>query len=125
MCYNDSRIKKKGVFQMKLALANQIRADFIKILLDYFTNRGEDVGMIASNVLNFPTVIDGEECWVEVSVKVPKGTKDEEYDGYGRREDYIISLEDKADKAAKKEAEKAAKLAKQAARKKAKEEKAE
>ena len=110
---------------MKLALANQARAEFIKTLYDFFSERGEDVGMTASNVLNFPTVVDGEECWIEVSVKVPKGTKDEEYDGYGRREDYNISLEEKADKAAKKEAEKAAKLAKQAARKKAKEEKAE
>lgn len=109
---------------MKLTLANQVRAAFIKVLFDFFTERGEDVGMVASNVFNLPTVIDGEECWIEVSVKVPKGTKDEEYDGYGRREDYTISLEEKADKAAKKEAEKAAKLAKQAERKKAKEKEA-
>lgn len=110
---------------MKLTLANQVRAAFIKVLFDFFTERGEDVGMVASNVFNLPTVIDGEECWVEVSVKVPKGTKDEEYDGYGRREDYTISLEEKADKAAKKEAEKAAKIAKQKARKAKTEEKAE
>lgn len=110
---------------MKLTLANQVRAAFIKILFDFFTERGEDVGMVASNTINLPTVIDGEECWVEVTVKVPKGTKDEEYDGYGRREDYTINLEEKADKAAKKEAEKAAKIAKQEARKKAKEVKAE
>ena len=110
---------------MKLTLANQVRAAFIKVLFDFLTERGEDVGMVASNVFNLPTVIDGEECWVEVSVKVPKGTKDEEYDGYGRREDYAINLEEKADKAAKKEAEKAAKIAKQKARKAKTEEKAE
>ena len=110
---------------MKLTLANQVRAAFIKVLFDFFTERGEDVGMVASNVFNLPTVIDGEECWVEVSVKVPKGTKDEEYDGYGRREGYTINLEEKADKAAKKEAEKAAKIAKQKARKAKSEEKAE
>ena len=110
---------------MKLALANQVRAYFIQTLSDFFVERGEDVGMVASNTINLPTVIDGEECWVEVTVKVPKGTKDEEYDGYGRREDYSISLDEKADKVAKKAAEKAAKIAKQKARKAKAEEKAE
>ena len=110
---------------MKLALANKIRAEVISMLLEMFLARDEDAALIGSNTLNFPTVIDGEEAWVEVTVKVPKGTKDEEYDGYGRREDYRLALEDKADKAAKKEAEKAAKIAKQEARKKKKEEKEE
>lgn len=110
---------------MKLALANQIRASVISTLQGYFEERGEDVGLTASNILNFPVVVDGEEGWVEIAVKVPKGTKDEEYDGYGRREDYRISLEDKAEKTAKREAEKAAKLAKAEARKKAKEAKEE
>ena len=106
---------------MKLALANKARAALIADIQSFLENRGEDVGMIASNIVNFPIVIDGEEGWIEVTVKVPKGTKDEEYDGYGRREDYRISLEDKAEKAEKREAEKAAKLAKAEARKKAKE----
>lgn len=106
---------------MKIALANEVRAHFMSEFSEFLLSKGEDVGQIASNVLNFPYVIDGEECWVEVAVKVPKGTKDEEYDGYGRREDHRIALQDKADKAAKKEAEKAAKIAKQEARKKAKE----
>lgn len=106
---------------MKLALANQIRATVIANLQVYFEGLGEDVGLTASNILNYPVVIDGEEGWVEIAVKVPKGTKDEEYDGYGRREEYRLSQEDKAEKTAKREAEKAAKLAKAEARKKAKE----
>ena len=110
---------------MKLALANQIRAQYVNALLAYLQSLGEDVGMTASNVINLPIVYDGEEGWVEISVKVPKGTKDEEYDGYGRREDYRISQEEKAEKTAKREADKAAKLAKAEARKKAKEEKEE
>lgn len=107
---------------MKLALANRVRANVLEKLIAFFNDEGEDVGVVASNILNYPTVIEGEECWVEITIKVPKGTKDEEYDGYGRREDYKINLELKADKAAKKEAEKAAKIAKQAERKKRKEE---
>ena len=112
---------------MKLANANAIRARMVEILFNHLKDFcEEDVGMIASNTINFPVVADdGEEGWVEVTVKIPKGTKDEEYDGYGRREDYRISLEEKAEKTAKREAEKAAKLAKAEARKKAKEEKEE
>ena len=111
---------------MKLANANAIRARAIEAISAYFIEADEDVGMIASNTINFPVVADdGEEGWLEVTVKVPKGTKDEEYDGYGRREEYCMSQEEKAEKTAKREAEKAAKLAKVEARKKAKEEKAE
>ena len=106
---------------MKLANANNARAALIADIQSFLENRGEDVGMIASNIVNFPIVVDGEEGWIEVTVKVPKGTKDEEYDGYGRREEYRISQEEKAEKTAKREADKAAKLAKQEARKKAKE----
>lgn len=111
---------------MKLSNANEIRARALEGMMAYFIEAGEDVGQIASNIFNFPVVAaDGEEGWVEIAVKVPKGTKDEEYDGYGRREDYRISLEEKADKLAKREAEKAAKLAKAEARKKTKEAKEE
>ena len=102
---------------MKLANANAIRARIIRTLDDYFDKCGEDVGMIASNSFNFPVVAeDGEEGWVEVVVKVPKGTKDEEYDGYGRREQYELDLKEKAEKKAEAEKKKAAKIAKDKAR---------
>ena len=102
---------------MKLANANAIRARIIRALDDYFDKCGEDIGTIASNTLNFPVVAeDGEEGWVEVVVKVPKGTKDEEYDGYGRREQYELDLKEKAEKKAEAEKKKAAKIAKDKAR---------
>lgn len=102
---------------MKLANANEIRARIIRALDDYFDKCGEDVGAIASNTLNFPVVAeDGEEGWVEIVVKVPKGTKDEEYDGYGRREQYELDLKEKAEKKAEAEKKKAAKIAKDKAR---------
>ncbi len=107
---------------MKLANANAIRARIVRALDDYFDKCGEDVGTIASNTLNFPVVAeDGEEGWVEIVVKVPKGTKDEEYDGYGRRQQYEIELQEKAEKKAKADEAKAKKIAKD----KAKREKAE
>lgn len=107
---------------MKLANANAIRADVVRRLANYFGAAGEDVDLIASNTLNFPVVAeDGEEGWVEVVVKVPKGTKDEEYDGYGRRKQYELELQEKAEKKAKADEAKAKKIAKD----KAKREKAE
>lgn len=107
---------------MKLANANTIRARTVRALGIYFDQVGEDVGLIASNTLNFPVVAeDGEEGWVEIVVKVPKGTKDEEYDGYGRRQQYELELQEKAEKKAKADEAKAKKIAKD----KAKREKAE
>ena len=95
---------------MKLKNANEIRRKVIKSLLeDVFTR--EDVGLITSNTLNFPVVADdGEEGWVEIVVKVPKGTKDEEYDGYARREQYKITLKEKAEKEKKRAEEKTKKI---------------
>lgn len=111
---------------MKLANANAIRARIVHALNDYFDKCGEDIDTIASNTLNFPVVADdGEEGWVEIVVKVPKGTKDEEYDGYGRREEYRIAAVDRAEKKAEAEKKKAAKIAKDEARRAKVKEKAE
>ena len=107
---------------MKLTNANAIRSSVIHNLFDHFSNI-EDCGFIASNSFNFPVVAeDGEEGWVEIVVKVPKGTKDEEYDGYGRREQYEIDLKEKAEKKAKAEEAKAKKIAKDKARREKKKE---
>ena len=113
---------------MKLANANAIRAKYLDALMDFAqtSEMQEDCGMIASNAFNFPVVADdGEEGWVEVVIKVPKGTKDEEYDGYGRREQYKIEAEEKAEKKAEAEKKKAAKIAKDEARRAKAKEKAE
>lgn len=103
---------------MKLANANAIRAGVIENLFSHLSDYcEEDCGMIASNTFNFPVVADdGEEGWVEVVVKVPKGTKDEEYDGYGRRQQYELDLKEKAEKKAKAEEAKTKKIAKDKAR---------
>jgi len=98
---------------MKLANANEIRKRYTETLLTLFHDKGEDCGMITSNSFNFPVVADdGEEGWIEIVVKVPKGTKDEEYDGYGRRQDYELSLKEKAEKKAKAAEAKAKKIKK-------------
>ena len=104
---------------MKLALANRVRAQFVNDIRAFLSERGEDVGQTASNTLNLPFVLDEEECFVEVVIKVVKKDADE---CYQEREDYQRHLKEQADKAAEREKAAAEKKAKAEAKKKAKEE---
>lgn len=92
---------------MKQTLANSIRSTVIANLFDHFSNKGEDCGMITSGSFNFPTVIDGEEGWVEIVVKVPKYDSDE---GYALREDYTLKVDSAKAKAEERAKAKAAKI---------------
>ena len=103
---------------MKKANSDKMRETYVNIVKSWFVNYMEqDCGMIASGTFNFPVVADdGEEGWIEIVVKVPKGTKDEEYDGYARREDYSIKLREREEKARKSAEAKAKKIARDKAR---------
>ena len=85
---------------MKLALANAVRTEVINRLFKFLEEAGEDVGMVNSNTLNFPTVYEDEECFVEVVAKVVKKDSDE---CYQEREDYKLKLIEKAEKKAERE----------------------
>lgn len=89
-------------------LVDVFRREMTEKVAQFFANNGEDIGYVNSNTINFPVVIGDIEKWVEVTVKVPKGTKDEEYEGYSRREDYSLKCAEKEAKA-KANAEKKAK----------------
>lgn len=95
------------------------RERFLATLMEFLTNQGEDVGADSSGSCNFPVVVDGEEGWVQIVVKVPKWGDDD--DGYSKREEYTAHLAEKAEKAAAKEAEKKRKEAERKAKKEAKE----
>ena len=97
----------------KTQLNNQLREKWTKLLFDFFNEKGEDIGYIKDNVLNFPTLdSEGNEKDIEITIKIPKGsTKDNEpYDLYGLREAYRIDKENKLLKQQKKEKEKLAKM---------------
>lgn len=104
---------------MKNANKNSFRVATIADLFEYFSSKGEDCGMIASNSFNFPIVVNDEEGFAEVVVKV---TNDEGDDGYMKREQYNdkVAL---AEERAKAKAEKA--KAEKAKKEKRKEEKSE
>ena len=100
---------------MKISVANEIRGEFIRKLMEIYAD--EDTGMIASNSFNFPIEKDGEEGWVEIVVKVPKYGDDE---GYALREEYVMKCEERAQKEREKAEAKARKIAKDEEKRRAK-----
>lgn len=95
---------------MKNTLANKFRTEMIEKMADFLIAEiGDDIGQINSNTLNFPIVVDGEEGWCEIVVKV---TKDDGDDGYLKREEYTMKLEENARKRAEKELAKQKKIEK-------------
>lgn len=93
---------------MKNTLANQFRAEFVEKMRKFLiVEIGDDIGQINSNTLNFPIVVEGEEGWCEIVVKV---TKDDGDDGYLKREEYTMKLEETARKKAEKEEAKKKKI---------------
>lgn len=79
---------------MKLEEKNKIREEYLQQIMNLYFN--EDIGKITSNSFNMPMCTeDGEEFWIEFVVKIPKDTGD---DGYLKREEYQIKLENKRQK---------------------------
>lgn len=76
----------------------------------------EDIGRTGSNEFNFPVVdSEGNEDFIVIKVSIPTGSRDgEAYDGYGARNDYEISVKEKAEKAAAAAAAKEKKIARDA-----------
>lgn len=87
-----------------MKLADKVRAMYTEKVFNFFANDGEDVGMIASNSFNFPIVVDGEECFVEIVVKVPKDGGD---DNFLKRDTYADKVRERAERAEKAAAKKA------------------
>ena len=95
-------------------LDEEIKLRFLEGVSEHLENCGEEVLRVKSNEIALPVVdSDGEERWLVLTFKVPTGERGgDPYDGYSMAEDYKMSLEKKAAKAAEKEAEAAKKKAK-------------
>lgn len=102
-------------------LDEEIKLRFLEGVSEHLENCGEEVLRVKSNEIALPVVdSEGEERWLVLTFKVPTGERGgDPYDGYSMAEDYQMSLEKKAAKAAEKEAEAAKKKAKQEAKAKA------
>ena len=95
----------------RTALDNELRENSVAKLISMYVAEGEEVLQVGGNVIAFPTVdADGNEAWVEITVKVPKGERLGKgegfggYDGYEQAEFYKQEVERKAQEAASKKA---------------------
>lgn len=88
-----------------MKFADKVRAQYVEKIFQFMESLGEDVGMIESNSFNFPVVLDGEEGFVEVVVKVPKDRGD---DNYMKRDTYADKVRERKERAEKAAAKKKA-----------------
>ena len=86
-----------------MKFADKVRAQYVEKIFQFMESLGEDVGMIESNSFNFPVVLDGEEGFVEVVVKVPKDRGD---DNYMKRDTYADKVRERKERAEKAAAKK-------------------
>ena len=97
------------------ALDNELRAMYTEKVIELFTAQDEDVLRTGSSEIAFPVVdSEGNEKFVVVSIKVPKGERKDgyvPYDGYSVAEEYAINQREKADKKAKADEAKRKKIA--------------
>lgn len=108
------------------ALEKILRKKYVDVVSEMLKNAGEEVLAVSGNVIAFPTVNEaGEDAWIEIIVKVPKGEKLEVgyagYDGYEQAEAYKKAQEEIAEKEAKAKAKKLAALEKKPRKSKEKE----
>ena len=95
----------------RTALDNELRENSVAKLISMYVAEGEEVLQVGGNVIAFPTVdADGNEAWVEITVKVPKGERLGKgegfggYDGYEQASFYAQEVERKAQELAAKKA---------------------
>ena len=83
-----------------------LRGEYTQKVIDAFLELDEVVLRVKSNEIAIPVVgCNGNEDWIVITIKVPTGANKgtEPYDGYEMAQDYEMKLEEKADKAKKKE----------------------
>lgn len=99
--------KKGGVLMATSVkvLNEEIRNRYYSKISEFLSNEGEEILQVASNRFAFPIVdSEGNEKFVEITVKVPTGSKDEIYDGYSLNEEFTLKETERKEKA-KKQAE--------------------
>lgn len=101
-----------------------IRTQFLDMVTEFLTSKGEEVLRVKSNEIAVPVVgCEDNEDFLVITFKVPTGANKgrEPYDGYSEAESYELHLKEKAEKA-KANAERKARKAKKDAEIRAKRE---
>lgn len=95
----------------KKSLHDKLRADYMKAVMDFFKEKGEEVLITGNSEFCMPCVdSEGNDEFMVISFKVPTGSRDgDAYDGYSMAEDFEMkskAKEEKAKIAAEKKAKK-------------------
>lgn len=71
-------------------LKNEFRKNWRNLLAKQISELGEDVLIIGSNKICFPTVLEnGEETYLVIEVKIPRGSRNgDEFDPYTLEREY-------------------------------------
>lgn len=99
-----------------------LRTNFLTQIQEYFEAHDEEVLVTGTNKIAIPCVDEeGNDEFVEITVKVPTGSRDgDPYDGYSEADAFAMLQRENAEKKAKKAKEKAEKIAKDKADREAK-----
>ena len=94
-------------------LRGEIKNEYVKILTETLTDKGEEVLRVGSNKIALPVVDrEGNEDFVTITISIPTGppADNEPYDAYSIAESYRMKLEANAIKAKEKEKKKQEKI---------------
>ena len=73
----------------KMVLANEARALYLEKVKEAFS--AEEVLVIGSGSVTFPIVdSEGNDSWIQIDVKVPRGGKEDPFDGYEMKASYDL-----------------------------------
>ena len=75
------------------------RQAVLQEIINSLESQGETVLKIKSNEITFPTVDEeNNDIWIKIVVSVPRGAKDEEFDGYNENQYYEMKEREKKEK---------------------------
>ena len=97
----------------KKQLHEELRADYLAKLVEYLTEKGEEVLQTGSQEVAIPCVdSEGNDEYIVITIKVPTGSRDgDAYDGYAVADEYRLRVEKQRETAERLKAEKERKIA--------------
>lgn len=98
-------------------LNDAIRVRFMESVKELLSSLGEEILITASNEVTCPVVdAEGNDKFITLKFVIPKGSKDEPYDGYSVAESYKMHIDEMSQKKAEAKAKAEAKKARDAER---------
>ena len=75
------------------------RQEVLQEIINSLESQGETVLKIKSNEITFPTLDEeNNDIWIKIVVSVPRGAKDEEFDGYNENQYFLMKEKQKKER---------------------------